>query len=100
MVALQDVIDRAGRRGLVERVPSPADRRAVLVRLTDEGRSLVSHVSALFELDVSRMVECLPVSDRDALSRLVSRALVAYAANQGVDLFATVESAMTATSVP
>ena len=66
MVALQDVIDRAGRRGLVERVPSPADRRAVLVRLTDEGRSLVSHVSALFELDVSRMVECLPVSDRDA----------------------------------
>jgi DNA-binding MarR family transcriptional regulator len=94
------LIDRAERRGLVERIASLADRRAVLVRLTDEGRSLVSQVSTLFELDVSRMLECLPVSDRDALSRLVSRTLVAHAANQGVDLFATMDSARTAASVP
>lgn len=93
------LIDRAERRGLVERIASLADRRAVLVRLTDEGRSLVAQVSTLFELDVSRMLECLPVSDRDALSRLVSRALVAHAANRGVDLFATIDSARTAGSV-
>src|SRR3984957_5119406 len=36
------LVDRAERRGLVTRVPSAADRRAVLVTLTDEGRSLVS----------------------------------------------------------
>ena len=93
------LIDRAERRRLVERIASLADRRAVLVRLTDEGRSLVAQVSTLFELDVSRMLECLPVSDRDALSRLVSRALVAHAANRGVDLFATIDSARTAGSV-
>jgi DNA-binding MarR family transcriptional regulator len=93
------LIDRAERRGLVERIASLADRRAVLVRLTDEGRSLVAQVSTLFEMDVSRMLECLPVSDRDALSRLVSRALVAHAANRGVDLFATIDSARTAGSV-
>jgi DNA-binding MarR family transcriptional regulator len=94
------LIDRAERRGLVERIPSLADRRAVLVRLTEEGRSLVSEVSTLFESDVSRMLECLPVPDRDALSRLVSRALVAYAADQGVDLFATIGTARAAAKVP
>jgi len=83
------LVDRAERRCLVERIPSPADGRAVLVRISDEGRSLVSQVSVRFEADVSKMLDCLPVSDRDALSRLVSRLLVAHATNQGVDLFAT-----------
>src|SRR6185437_3757854 len=36
------LVDRAERRGLVARAPSPVDRRATLVRLTDEGRALVS----------------------------------------------------------
>jgi DNA-binding MarR family transcriptional regulator len=94
------LVDRAERRGLVERIPSPTDRRAVLVRLTEDGRSLVSQVSALFGSDVLRMLECLPVPDRDALSRLVSRLLVAYATNQGVDLFATIGTARTAAKVP
>src|SRR5829696_7921672 len=34
-------IDRLAQRGLVRREPSPADRRGVLVRLTDEGRARV-----------------------------------------------------------
>jgi DNA-binding MarR family transcriptional regulator len=83
------LVDRAERRGLVERLPCPADRRAVLVRLSDEGRSLVSQVATLFEADVSGLLECLPSRDRHTLSELVSRTLVAYATNQGVDLFAT-----------
>src|SRR3984885_5325366 len=45
--------DRAERRGLAGRPPSPADRRAVLVRLTDEGRSLVSAAATLFAADVT-----------------------------------------------
>ena len=36
------LVERAERRGLVERAPSPADRRAVLVRLTAAGQTLVS----------------------------------------------------------
>jgi hypothetical protein len=32
-----------------------------------------------------------PRSDRDALSRLISRLLVAHATGQGIDLFATIK---------
>src|ERR1700741_5306890 len=45
------LVDRAERRGLVARVPSATDRRAVLVSLTDDGRSLISQASAGFEAD-------------------------------------------------
>ena len=83
------LVDRAERRGLVERAPSAADRRAVLVRLTDEGRSLVSSAAALFAADVTAMLGRLAPRDRAALSRLVSGLLVAHAAEQGIDLFAT-----------
>jgi MarR family transcriptional regulator, lower aerobic nicotinate degradation pathway regulator len=83
------LVDRAERRGLVARVPSAADRRAVLVSLTDEGRSLVSQASRRFENDVWTMLNRLPPPDRDTLSSLISRLLVAHAADHGIDLFAT-----------
>ena len=34
-------VDRLAARGLVERLPDPHDRRGVLVRLTDQGRTTV-----------------------------------------------------------
>jgi DNA-binding MarR family transcriptional regulator len=81
------LVDRAGRRGLVMRVPSITDRRVVLVGLTDDGRALVSQAAACFEADVLTILDRLPARDRDALSRLVSRLLAAHAAEQGIDLF-------------
>jgi MarR family transcriptional regulator, lower aerobic nicotinate degradation pathway regulator len=83
------LVDRAERRGLVARVPSPADKRAVLVRLTNEGRLLVSTAAALFAADVTALLGQLAPRDRAALSRLVSKLLVAHAADHGIDLFAT-----------
>jgi MarR family transcriptional regulator, lower aerobic nicotinate degradation pathway regulator len=83
------LVDRAERRGLVARAPSPADGRAVLVRLTDEGRSLVSAAAGLFAADVTAMLGGLPARDRAALARLISRLLVAHAAGHGIDLFPT-----------
>jgi DNA-binding MarR family transcriptional regulator len=82
------LVDRAERRGLVVRVPSSADGRAVLVTLTPVGRSLVSAVASDFESEVSMLLRHLSGRDREALSRLVSRLLVAHAADHGVDLFA------------
>lgn len=82
------LVDRAERRGLVARVPSSTDGRAVLVTLTAEGRSLVSSVAGDFADEVSTMLCHLPARDREALSRLVSRLLVAHAADHDVDLFA------------
>ena len=34
-------LDRLEKAGLVERIPSPTDRRSVLVRLTDRGREII-----------------------------------------------------------
>jgi MarR family transcriptional regulator, lower aerobic nicotinate degradation pathway regulator len=81
------LVDRAERRSLVTRVPSATDRRAVLVSLTDDGRSLVSQAAMSFEADVSGLLDRLPPRDQATLSRLISRLLVAHAADQGIDLF-------------
>jgi MarR family transcriptional regulator, lower aerobic nicotinate degradation pathway regulator len=70
------LVDRAERRGLVRRVPSSADRRVVLVELTDAGRVLVAEVSGGFAADVATLLERLSPSDRSSLRRLVSRLLV------------------------
>ena len=83
------LVDRAECRGLVRRGPSTVDRRAVLVSLTGKGRSLATRVSARFDADVGSIVDALPASDREVLTGLVSRILVAHAESQGVDLFAT-----------
>jgi MarR family transcriptional regulator, lower aerobic nicotinate degradation pathway regulator len=83
------LVDRAERRGLVRRVPSKTDGRAVQVSLTDAGRAQVAEVAARFETDVAAILATLPSSERKALSALVSRVLVAHATAQGVDLFAT-----------
>jgi MarR family transcriptional regulator, lower aerobic nicotinate degradation pathway regulator len=82
------LVDRAASRGLVARIPSETDRRSVRVRLTDDGRSLVAGVAARFETDIDAVLDRLRPRDRDTLSRLVSRLLVAHAADHGVDLFA------------
>ncbi len=81
------LVDRAERRGLVSRAPSSADRRVVLVELTDAGRALVGEVSGGFESDVATLLGRLPEPDRSTLTRLVSRLLVAEADAGGVDLF-------------
>jgi DNA-binding MarR family transcriptional regulator len=80
------LVDRAQRRGLVVRAPSTTDRRAVLVSLTDHGRSLAADGTARFEADVSLLLQLLPQADRDALSRLISRLLVAQAAGRAVEV--------------
>lgn len=84
------LVDRAQGRGLVTRVAASHDGRAVHVRLTAAGRSLVAAVAAGFGLEVTRTLALLPASDAAALSRLVSRLLVAHATERGVELFPSV----------
>jgi MarR family transcriptional regulator, lower aerobic nicotinate degradation pathway regulator len=88
--SVSGLVERAERRGLVTRTPSPADGRAVLVSLTQDGRSLVADASSQFGADVRALLNRLSPSDRRALSRLVSRLLVAHAADHGIDLFPSV----------
>ena len=85
--SVSGLVERAERRGLVARSPSPTDGRVVLVSLTDAGRSLISEAASRFQGDVDALLGCLPRSDRRALAELISRLLVAHASDQGIDLF-------------
>ena len=85
------LVERAERRGLVTRSPSPTDGRAVLVSLTGDGRSLLADAAIRFEADATALLDHLPRTERRALSRLISRLLVAHAAERGIDLFPTLD---------
>ena len=84
--SVSGLIDRAERRGLVGRVPSRADGRVVLVRLTDEGRALVSKVAPRLEADVAKILGLLPATASEALTSGISRLLIAHAGEQRASL--------------
>ncbi len=67
------LVDRAQRSGLVRRVPSQLDRRAVRVRLTRAGRELTEQVSALLAQDLSAMLEPLSPGERSELASSIGR---------------------------
>jgi len=94
--SVSGLVERAERRCLITRAPSPTDGRSVLVSLTDHGRSLVSEASSQFGADVFTLLNRLSPADRRELSRLVSRVLVAHAADHEIDLFPSVEEAAAA----
>ncbi|WP_017627066.1 MarR family winged helix-turn-helix transcriptional regulator [Nocardiopsis chromatogenes] len=64
-------IDRLAAAGLVRRRPDPADKRGVLVRLTDEGRERVdAALEALLGYEES-ILEPMPADERAALAALL-----------------------------
>jgi DNA-binding MarR family transcriptional regulator len=70
-------LDRLERRGLIERVPNPADRRGSLVRLTDEGREAIEAAIDLQAAVERRLVEPLTAAEVDQLVDLLRRLLLA-----------------------
>lgn len=88
--SVSGLVDRAERRGLVERAPSAVDGRAVLVSLTDDARALVAQAAVQIEADVAALLGHLPKQDRRHLAGLISRLLAAQAEVQGIDLFPSV----------
>jgi DNA-binding MarR family transcriptional regulator len=68
-------VDRLAARGLVRRAPDPADRRGVLVRLTDAGRARVDAALSALLANERALLTGLGPGDRDRLARLL-RALV------------------------
>ena len=72
-------VDRLTARGLVERHPDPADRRGVLVRLTDEGRGTVDAAFGQL-LDAEReLLADLPPTDQKRLAGLLRTLLAPFA---------------------
>ncbi|MCX2926569.1 MarR family winged helix-turn-helix transcriptional regulator [Streptomyces sp. NEAU-W12] len=64
-------IDRLTKKGLVERLPDPNDRRGVLVRLTDEGRDRGDQALAGLLAQERAILAELPRAQRAELASLL-----------------------------
>lgn len=63
------VLDDLQDRGLIERAPDPADRRARLLSITPAGRRLHDRVQREIQRNEERLLARLRPSDREALVR-------------------------------
>lgn len=61
------MIDRLLAADLVTRQDNPANRREVLLDLTDQGRDLVQRVSDTRRAEIARIVKAMPASERSEL---------------------------------
>ncbi|GAA1360457.1 MarR family winged helix-turn-helix transcriptional regulator [Streptomyces beijiangensis] len=74
--AITNRLDRLEKKGLIERVPHPGDRRAIKVRLTTEGYDLVNTVVEAHVENEARMLAGLTKTERAALDTGLRRLLV------------------------
>ena len=66
-----EVVDALEERGLVERRPDPADRRAALVAATDDGRRLQVLLSEARRASTDDFLSVLSPEDRAELDRIL-----------------------------
>jgi DNA-binding MarR family transcriptional regulator len=59
-------VDDLERKGLAERVPSPTDRRARVIKVTDAGREKVAEGQQIIVNVQDGVLEALPASEREA----------------------------------
>lgn len=71
--SITGVLDRLERDRLVAREDHPSDRRANLVRLTDEGESLVENASDLHSIRIAALLSELDRDERETLARLLQK---------------------------
>lgn len=71
-------IDQLEKQGLVERLPHPEDRRALLVALTEKGRAVIDAAVTDHVANQHRLIETLTAEDRTALDGLLRRFLTAF----------------------
>lgn len=70
-------LDRLERKGLLARVPNPADRRGSLVRLTDRGREVIDEAMAAHVATEDQLVGALTDAEREQLRALLHKLLAA-----------------------
>ena len=66
-----EVADGLQERALVERTPDPGDRRAVILRPTDEGRRVRAEVGRARAADSAELFARLGPEDRASLARIL-----------------------------
>lgn len=75
--AMTNRLDRLEESRLVERHPDPTDRRAVIVRLTDEGKEMVDRAIEIRFEQANDALAPLSASERDRLIELLRKLVVA-----------------------
>ena len=73
--SVSGLIDRAARRGLVQRTASPSDGRAVQVSLTPEGHQLAAEVRAEVARLIAPMTGALTPVEQKRLTQLLGKIL-------------------------
>lgn len=66
-----EVADGLQERGLIERTPDPNDRRAVILRPTDEARRIRAEIETARREDSAELFARLAPADRATLARLL-----------------------------
>jgi len=69
--SVTEVVDALESRGLAERRPDPADRRATLVGLTEHGDSVLAAIDAARGSEAERVFGRLSAADRAHLARIL-----------------------------
>ena len=72
---MTQILDRLERAGLVERTPDPADRRKVLVALTDEGMRTADAANARYAAERERLLADLSPDEVQRLDDAIHRLL-------------------------
>ncbi|MFF8592192.1 MarR family winged helix-turn-helix transcriptional regulator [Streptomyces sp. NPDC015220] len=75
--AMVRTVDDLEARGLAVRRPSPADRRAYAVEMTDEGRALFADAARIGDEVGARLLACLESDDQRLLCVLLERFVAA-----------------------
>jgi DNA-binding MarR family transcriptional regulator len=71
--AMVRTVDDLEARGLALRRPSPADRRAYAVEMTDEGRALFAEAARISDEVGARLLQCMTQDDVELLCALLER---------------------------
>ncbi len=71
--SVTEVVDTLEARGLAERRPDPADRRATLVGLTGQGASVLDAIRAARGTEAERVFGQLSAADRAHLARILRK---------------------------
>ncbi|MFJ3460824.1 MarR family winged helix-turn-helix transcriptional regulator [Achromobacter spanius] len=74
--AMTSRLDRLERKGLIERVPSPNDRRSTLVRLTPAGLALIDKLLPLHVANEQQAMASLSQKEQAQLDGLLAKLIV------------------------
>ena len=77
------IVDALEKERLVARLPDPADRRATLLEITQDGLSQLSRFRAMHNSAAAELFEVLTATERLQLARLLRRLQAAADADSG-----------------